>query len=255
MVNADAQIGKLVEAYRQAGIADKTTFIITSDHGMVPALHTVQISTIEKTITAAGASPLYVGHGDWSNIWLKNPSQTPQVAQALANANIPYVDAVFARSPTGRYTLVSSTGKLADPNVATAYSDLLASMNAAESADVVLLYDENTMTETPSFIKIGRKGDHGGATWGSQHIPMIISGPGVKPGYVSSYPARLVDIAPTLETLMGIRPRGQQGVPLADAMIKPPAWAQSAQSAVASRVTNDVHALENEAVLRPDGAR
>jgi len=99
---------------------------------------------------------------------------------------------------------------------------LLSTLNVAESPDIVLVYDENTITMTPGFLKIGRKGDHGGATWGAQHIPLIINGPRIKKGLVSSYPARLIDIAPTVEALLETYPLKQDGIPLADAIPESP---------------------------------
>lgn len=249
--DVDKQIGRIVAAYGRAKMLADTTFIVTSDHGMVPALRTVSSDQIERIIAAAGGQPLYVGHGDYSPIWLKNPATISKVAQALADAAIPHVAAVFAKTPTGIFGLVSPVSRLADPDVRRADQDLLGTMNAAESADIVLLYDENTMTLTPSYIKINRKGDHGGATWGAQHIPMVIAGPGTKQGYISPYPARLIDVAPTVEMALDIRPQKQDGVPLAEAFIAPPVWATPLQNAVqASRLT-DVQALEKEAVLRP----
>jgi arylsulfatase A-like enzyme len=252
--NVDRQIGRVMQAYVQAGMFSRTTFVITADHGMVPALHTVSITTIDSIIKAAGGQPLYSGHGDWSTIWLKDTTKIPAVSRALASASIPYVDAVYAKSPEGKYQLISPASRMADPNVQSAYRDLLNSMNAAESADIVLFYDENTMTETPSFLKSNRKGDHGGATWAAQHIPLIVAGPGIKAGYISSFPARLVDIAPTLESLLGITPRGQDGVPVTDIMTEPPASAVKRAGAVAPRLLTDVRGLENEAAVRPNHA-
>jgi arylsulfatase A-like enzyme len=245
--NVDRQIGRLVAAYGRAGMLSETYIVITSDHAMIPALHIVKSTRIEQIILKAGGKPLYVGHGDYCPIWLKNVSAVPQVAFALGNASIPNVAAVFMKNANGEYDLVSNPSHLSAPGVSQAYSDLLATFNSPESADIVLLYDENTITMTPTFERIGRKGDHGGATWGAQHIPLIIAGPGVRQGYTSQYPARLVDIAPTLETLLGIRPQHQDGVPLADAILQAPAWAVAAQNRVSAQMWADVTELQREA--------
>jgi arylsulfatase A-like enzyme len=141
---------------------------------------------------------------------------------------------------------------VADPTVERAYSYLLSTIDSAEAPDLVLLYDENTMTMKPAFLQMGRKGDHGGATWGSQHIGLFLSGPGIKRGYASNFPARLVDLAPTVEELMGIRPRSQDGVPLADAMIHPASWALTQEKAVRPRLLQYVASLTREARLRPN---
>ena len=252
--NVDRQIGRLIAAYGRAGMLSQTYIIITSDHAMIPALHLVKSTRLEQIILKAGGKPLYVGHGDYSPIWLKNVSAVPQVAFALGNANIPNVAAVFMKNANGGYDLVSSPSHLFEPGVTQAYSDLLASFNSSESADILLLYDENTITMTPTFQRIGRKGDHGGATWGAQHIPLVLAGPGVRQGYTSQYPARLVDIAPTLETLLGIRPEHQDGVPLADAMLQAPAWAVAAQNRVSAQQWADVTELQREAASQPTAA-
>jgi arylsulfatase A-like enzyme len=250
--DVDKQIGRLVAAYSRAGMLSQTEIVVTSDHGMVPAVHTLGSTTIDAVIKGAGGQPLYEGHGDFRTIWLKNLDAVPRVAAALARARLPDVLAVYAKNIKGQYVLASSPSLLADPGVQGAYADLLSSFDCAESPDIVVMYDENTMTLTPTLIKINRKGDHGGATWGAQHIPLVLWGPGVRSGYTSTYGARLVDIAPTVETLMGVQPQHQDGVPLADAMTAPPAWATSAQRQIATRMSNDVHALAHEAALRPN---
>lgn len=250
--NIDHQIGRLVAAYGRAKMLSRTNIIVTADHAMVPALHTVASTDIERVIQQAGAKALYVGHGDYSELWLNNPAAIPRTAAALVNANLPQVSAVFLKDHTGTYVPATSTNLLADPRVLGTYRDLLNTFNSPESPDIVLMYNENTITMTPSFVKNGRRGDHGGATWGAQHIPLLIAGPGIKKGYSSDYPARLVDIAPTVETLMGIQPQHQDGVPLADAMTRPPSWAVVSQDRTRARMMSDVQALVHEAELRPN---
>jgi len=72
---------------------------------------------------------------------------------------------------------------------------------------VAILLRENTRTSgLPQML-----GRHGGADWGSQHVTMIFSGPGVKNG-TSGHPARLTDIAPTIERFMGITPQARDGL-------------------------------------------
>lgn len=252
MTAVDHDIGRIVAAYQRAKMYDKTYFIVTSDHGMVPAARTVQDEQIHATVVKAGGVPLYIGHGDYSPIWLKNPGYAPTVGVALSNANIPNVAAVYVRFPKSGYRLMSPSARLADPAVASSYAHLLATFDSAEAPDVVLLYDENTMTMKPGYLTIGRKGDHGGATWGAQHIGLFIAGPNVKPGFTSPYPARLVDIAPTIEMFMGITGQGQDGVPLADALAKAPDWALKQQKAVQPGLTKDVDAIVHEALLRPN---
>jgi predicted AlkP superfamily pyrophosphatase or phosphodiesterase len=243
MQQVDQEVGQLVAAYKKAGLFSQTDFLLTSDHGMIPAAHTVLSSRLYQIIEAAGGQPLYVGHGDYATVWLKNQARTPQVAAGLARAHIPYVRAVYQKASNGKYIPAAGSPTLS-PALDTAYTDLLSTFAGPESPDVVLLYDNNTITMTSGFLKIGRKGDHEGANWGSQHIAFFLSGPGVKSGYTSPYPARLVDIAPTIETLLGTHPHHQDGVVLADSMVNPPAWAQPKQSRMTASLTADMLAVK-----------
>jgi arylsulfatase A-like enzyme len=252
----DNDIGRLEATYKKLGILSKTDFIITSDHGMVPSTHTVDVGKIENVIKSAGASYLSVGHGDYCPIWLNNPSQIPAVAQALVKASIPYVRAVYMKDAQGRYVLASPQSSLdADPGLQQAYSNLLATEDNVSSPDIVLLYDENTITMTPTFVKVGRKGDHEGATWGAQHIGLFMAGPGIKANYVSNYPARLVDIPVTIAALFTAHPNHTDGVPLADAMTGPFSWMTAASTAVQQQRAADTAALAGQVRLPASGTR
>jgi hypothetical protein len=96
------------------------------------------------------------------------------------------------------------------------YQYLLSTDAGPTGPDIAILLRENArnsgMPEMP--------GRHGGADWGSQHVSLILSGPGVKTG-VSNDPARLVDIAPTIERFMGMAPEARDGIVLADAFEQP----------------------------------
>ncbi len=251
----DKDIGQLESDYEKLGILSKTDFIITSDHGMVPATQTIDIGRIETVIKSAGGKYLSVGHGDYCPIWLTNTDKTPAVARALAGANIPHVRAVYMKDAHGQYVLASSPSALAaDAGLQQAYSDLLATYNNASSPDIVLLYDENTITMTPTFVKVGRKGDHEGATWGAQHIGLFMAGPGIKQGATSTYPARLVDIPVTVAALFTAHPTHVDGVPLADAMTAPYTWMTAASNAVQTQRAADTNALAGQQVLPPSGS-
>ena len=54
--------------------------------------------------------------------------------------------------------------------------------------------------------------------WPVQHVPLILAGHGVYAGRTSTYPARLVDIAPTLELSSGLPVAAHDGTVLHDAL-------------------------------------
>src|SRR5947209_16744016 len=106
---------------------------------------------------------------------------------------------------------------------------LLNTFNGPNGPDVVVLMKENS--SLVAGTEDTWKGDHGGAAWNSQHLPLIISGPGVRKGYVSDYPAPLMDIAPTALTLLNVPSTGMQGSVLADALTGPSAAQTATQKA------------------------
>jgi arylsulfatase A-like enzyme len=65
----------------------------------------------------------------------------------------------------------------------------------------------------------------------------------VRPGVVSDYPARMVDIAPTIAALLGLPPLPSDGVVLADSLQQPPEGSESAQHTASSRLSFYVSAL------------
>jgi arylsulfatase A-like enzyme len=87
------------------------------------------------------------------------------------------------------------------------------------------------------------KGDHGGASWNAEHIPLIIAGPGVRHDVSSSYPATLYDVAPTILTLLGVTPQGMDGVSLEDGLSNPDLAQVATQEQRGRQLTPIVQAL------------
>jgi len=88
---------------------------------------------------------------------------------------------------------MTAGGASLDPGLSAAYDYMLGTFAGPLAPDIMFTFEENTITRVYS----GKHGEHGGATWGAQQIPLVIAGPGVAKGKQSAFPARLVDIAPT----------------------------------------------------------
>jgi hypothetical protein len=120
-----------------------------------------------------------------------------------------------------------------DPALNAANHFLLGTFEGPRAPDVVVPFRENTIG---SALKTAF-GEHGGLNWGAQHVPLILSGAGVAPGRVSPFPARLVDIAPTVLRILGL-PAGQMdGVVLADGLAYATAQDIAAQTALTPSLT------------------
>ncbi|HZS93542.1 MAG TPA: alkaline phosphatase family protein [Chloroflexota bacterium] len=211
----DKDLGMIEDAYHKAGILNQTLFVITSDHGMMPIKRFVPDSIITDAISAAGTSQVNATYNSGAYIWVSDTTKANIVAQNIVNAGNPGIQSVYYLSSAGgvpQYVLAG--GQVADAQTRTANSFLLQTLIDGHQPNIVVIGTEGSSFSDPS---VGWKGDHGGTSWQSQHIPLVFSGPGIRQGAVSKKPALLEDVAPTLLTDMGVRPVGMQGHVLTDA--------------------------------------
>jgi arylsulfatase A-like enzyme len=241
----DSAIGRIMDAYKQVGLYDKTDFVVTADHGMVPNTHIVPTKEMYAAIRNTGSAALeddLLTTGGY--VYLRNGSDAPKVASNLAALHFPGVEGALYKVPSGTGYVCKAepgTARSLGPAVTQAYIDLCNTMASPSSAEVVLPYAEDSMGLTVDGSK--HWGNHGGFSWRVQHIPLVISGPGVRHG-VSAFPAQLVDIAPTIERLMDLPiPSAVDGVVLADALKSPQTGDKTAQTAVGGARARDATAL------------
>jgi predicted AlkP superfamily pyrophosphatase or phosphodiesterase len=220
MSKLDTDIADIEAQYAAAGVLKHTLFVITADHGMLTLNHSIPHDIIEKAVTASGTTLADYEYHSAGYLWLRNRAKAHQVADNILALKNRHIRAVYYRQP-GTYTYVraSSLGRLAGPNVADAYEFLLGTLAGPEAPQVVILLAENTSIVGPN--EIGWRGDHGGPSWNAEHVPLVLSGPGIRQGLVSAYPATIYDIAPTILTLLGVQPTGMDGVALDDAFTAP----------------------------------
>lgn len=234
LANVDRQIGRLIETYRKLGIFDQTLFVVTADHGMIPNSFNVRGELIRKAVEKTGTTALSLGGGTSFDVYLRDQTKCKEAADIIASLNIEGVDAVYYRiREQGAYYYLpaSQTASKIGHSLDASYRYLLSTYAGPSSPDVAIALDENTAVGSQPPKKYG---SHGGLSWGVQSIPMIFAGPGVKKGYVSDMPARLVDVAPTALFLMGIPTRRMDGIVLADAMVRSSAEQSVSQAELAN---------------------
>ncbi len=220
----DRSIGKIVQAYKAAGIYDQTLFVITSDHGMVPNDRAVLAPEVEAAMRRAGTDYLFHTGGSAKYIYLKGRRRAPEAAREMATLND--VTSGYFRTLSGAEYERGDKERLS-PELDAAYRYLLSTFTGSTAPDIVAPYRENTIgTHIPTAY-----GNHGGLTWGAQHVPLVLRGPGVRRGVRSQAPARLVDVAPTVLRLLGLSLPQRDGIVLADAV----------QSATPQEVHRQVH--------------
>ncbi len=244
--NADAQIGRLVALYKELGIYDDTVWVVTADHGMIPDLNTIPPAVATMAVRQSGL-PVEgkAGRPAPPHIWLSDPSRAQEVAEAITAQHVPEVHAVFYKVKEGndyRFRLARPVGPWVLPAVIKAFRVLANAYACANGPDVSVFSAENTLWAAKPAAP-GTRGRHNTATWGTQHIPLIVAGPGLRRGVESAYPARLCDVAPTVLAALGLRAQGMDGVVLADAFQSAPNAAVEAQKAEERELSPPVEAL------------
>ncbi|GAC1468355.1 MAG: hypothetical protein PVSMB7_16210 [Chloroflexota bacterium] len=246
ITHADDAIGQIMDAYRRAGLYQRTFFVVTADHGMVPNKHIVPIKNMYAGIRATGAASIEDDLLTTSGYLFLHDAQTAEkVATGVALHHFAGVEGALYRTPSATgyaFRAEASTQRSLGPRLTQAYLDLANTLASPAGPEVILPYREDTMGLTAT--KFGPHwGNHGGLSWRVQHVPLILSGPGVTRG-VSSFPAELVDVAPTVERLLGLGiPAAVDGVVLADAQVHPSPSDVRNQRAAGPLRSRDVGAL------------
>jgi arylsulfatase A-like enzyme len=240
----DRDLGAIENAYRRAGVLKKTLFVITADHGMAPVTHFVPSTVLTNAVAKAGTSAPSIAYNQSAYVWLKDFAKAPLVAQNIMRGPHRGVKAVYYLTYVGhqqRYVLAG--GAHLGPGVEAANQYLLSTLfNGHQPTLVAFCRTDATFSSASTHWKA----DHGGATWESQHIPLVFSGPGIRRGVVSSAPAQLEDVAPTILTVMGATPRGMQGHVLTDALKRSSVAAKTARSAEVTFLQPRLQALVSE---------
>ena len=245
----DRDLGQIIAAYKAAGIYDQTLFVITADHGMIQSKHRVLDRDAVRSLLHDENAPSILMNGGGAagptmmSVWLKNPAHNGRIAQAIWKRHLDNVSAVFYIKHQGsRYYYNMAGCEQCAPSLIKTYRYLLSTEAGPTGEDIAILLRENARNSGLPQMP----GRHGGADWGSQQITLIFSGPGVQPG-TSDHPARLADIAPTVERFMGIAPKARDGVVLADAFQHPDAADTAAQNASDATMNTYVSALMQRA--------
>jgi len=208
-------------------------------------------ATLETAVIAAGGVRAYLQSDTATFLGLGTIIQAQPVAQAIQDQRLSGVDAIYYKNRNG--SSWSYQLQYPNPDLPARFADsssyLLSTIATSDSADVVVSYAPGT--GTGGTVRGGFEQTAGslGLQWDDQHIPLIIAGHGVNRGVVSRFPARLVDIAPTIESMLGLTPPRVDGIVLADALIEPPAGAAERLQKRVGTLTRVVQSLRQRMSL------
>jgi arylsulfatase A-like enzyme len=222
---ADEQVGRIVQELKAQGKYEKTLLVVATDHGAQPADYFYGVAkpgrsgeNIQYGRAENGAylspSPvleplIQTQNVDFSiqdsaiRVWLKDRSE-PKLKEAVKVVlTLPGVIAAYYKvSENGvfQYRLGGKDFAGLDIDQRQWFEEhteeLLNTMAAPYAADVVGVLKNH--------VNYAMVGEHGGLQEPVQRIPLLFIGPNVPRGEVSKAPARLVDVAPTILSLMGI---------------------------------------------------
>ncbi len=220
---ADEQVGRVVQKLKDDGLLDETLIVLTTDHGQQTSKHFYGLDGVGRGnlnwYYGSDADETYLtpqpeiarlveetGNVEMSmqdsaiRTWLVDRSWKAKLRAARVMATLPGVRATYVRTddsyhlvwvaPRSRWT--SSEWKWWR-----AHGQEIVDTGAADyGSDVIGLLRDNA--------SYGVAGDHGGAQEKVQRIPIIFSGPGVRPGARPRDDIRSVDIMPTVLRALGI---------------------------------------------------
>jgi len=220
----DRDIGRVVAATRVNGTFDRSVFVITSDQALASVAQRLQKSRIADAILGAGGEQTYLASDMSAAAGVRDPLQVAPVAAALRSVDRGNIDIVFRKVRThGREGYRAEALRSLSNGFIAAESDVVGTMASVTSPDIVLVYSPGVSTFGVHASRLPEQNGGMGMQWPNLHIPFILAGHGIVQGATSRYPARLVDLAPTLTALMHLATGSPDGLVLADALYQPPA--------------------------------
>ena len=209
LAEMDRQLGRLVQAVKDAGVYDRTAFILTGDHGMTRWTRDLTKDLL-TAITDAGYAPEVVTTGNAP----RSNTEVVVVPDAVRIANLSLRGG--AATPRGRRRVKDALKGVPHAARVLDEKDLEKLRVGRKLGDLVVEAEEPW-----AFIPPGRPGrDSGGAHGSTQEIkiPLVLSGAGFRRGAAPRDP-RLVDVAPTICALLGTHPpKNAQGRALSEAI-------------------------------------
>ncbi|MEO8360372.1 MAG: ectonucleotide pyrophosphatase/phosphodiesterase [Vicinamibacteria bacterium] len=203
--NIDAHIGEIIKATEEAGIRERTTFVITGDHGFSRVHSLFQPNVVLRDAGLLKADDKgnitewqAVLHG--MAIMVHNPA-APSLAEKVTN--------LFDKLAAGEYKGLFRVVKRKELDERGAYPGALLFLEPAEGYYLSDGFEQNAF-----LVGTTRRGAHGFLpTEPRMYTGLIMSGPGIRPN-VPLPLVRQIDIAPTIGKLLGFTMPKIDGTPI-----------------------------------------
>jgi hypothetical protein len=224
-VRTDLALGRLLDAIdRRVGLA-RTVVVLTADHGVAPVPEQMAQwkmpggrfprpdleQAVGKALEKAYGPGAWVAGRAGSQIYL---NRELVAEKGLDLAAVERVTADGAESVPSVWRAYTRTQLLESRVPPDPWSRrVLVSFDRERSGDVDILLD-------PYWMAAGGGTTHGTPFSYDTHVPLVIMGPGIRPGRYDR-PVPLNDLAPTLATLLNVEtPSGASGEPLTEILAR-----------------------------------
>jgi len=193
----DDAIGRMLAKLSSEGLTSSTLVIVTAKHGDSPvdlaSRRAIDPALVDAVVNSVQPGLLALNTPDTIELlWLKDHSRAGDVAAALqAHA-----------ADLGIETIYSGT------QIETAFDHALDS-SPARRPDVIIQPVPGVIYTTSGVS--AKKVEHGGFSAENTHVPLIVAGPRVARGTVTT-PVDLRQVAPTILKALGLKPKDLQAV-------------------------------------------
>lgn len=193
----DRDLGSLVDALMDLGIFERTAIVLTADHGMSPVSGKSSLPDLLATLSQLGYTCELLAPGERA----RDGTDLVLVSSGLA------VQFYFRRDITlSQYDAVIEA--LSAKPYFGGYMSLheLRKAGAHPMLGQLLIWPEPPHHFKTQGLFFGIAGQHDSGDDTSRHVFMLLSGAGVRNGAVVDGPVEIIDVAPTISRLLGIRP-------------------------------------------------
>lgn len=190
---ADAKVGRLIDAAKRAGIHDKTTFIIVSDHGFKTFKHSIRPNALFKQ-RGLGDSAWVIPEGGTAMVYVTRKTGTQAILDRL-KTELAKLQGVSRVIPASEFAALG----LPDPAKHERMADLV--LAAAEGYSFSGAADGEPVVAVPAGATPGAHGYL--STDPDMNAIFVASGAGIRKGAALGQ-VRNVDVAPTVARLLGI---------------------------------------------------
>jgi predicted AlkP superfamily pyrophosphatase or phosphodiesterase len=184
----DGLVGDLLEAYKSLGLFDKTTVVVSADHGFSQ----VNTSRVVAPASDAGGHRLETLAALGIEHYVTNTGGTSMGVYVREKGRVPQAVAALRREPWCESVYCEDAAAGCDRSLSS-----LRSWFPGRSPDLMVDLDDDAALNFPN------PGQHGSARPADRRIPLLFSGAGVARGRVGGK-ASLADVAPTVLRLLGV---------------------------------------------------